>query len=289
MADTYTGVRTLTVNPEQIDELYREREMALTGSEEQGMYPNTFVVLKTPEEVESRSALTQVSKCGQVLLLLDSKITDEGIKPRNKEQNMALSALMDVDVSLVVLTGRAGTGKTLCALAAAMHQVQNKTYEKIIITKPMTQVGRWNLGHLPGTLDEKFHPYLASYFGNLEQIVQTKDIETLMRAYQIECVPLQLIRGGSYRNAFILADETQVLNHHEMLTLGTRVAAGSKIVIMGDLGQRDDRIERESTGLYKLFNNRLMKESKLVAHLELIKNERSPISQLFGQVFEEVQ
>jgi PhoH-like ATPase len=105
--------------------------------------------------------------------------------------------------------------------------------------------------------------------------------------YKMEFIPMQLIRGASWPDTYIIADEVQTLNYHEMLTLGTRVGENSKIVIMGDLAQRDIRIAKPDTGLWKFSNSELAKKSQLVAHIELLKCERSEISRIFAQVFED--
>ena len=208
---------------------------------------------------------------------------------------MAMDALLDTSIGVVALTGRAGTGKTLLSLAVAIQLMEEKVYDRIIITRPMSQVGKRDLGILPGDISEKFNPYLINYMCNIEQIIKfdkkghrtrfdnTNDI---FERFNIHIVPLQLIRGASWINTFIIADETQVLDFHEMATLGTRVGEGSKIVILGDLNQRDEKITKEKTGLYKFINNQQAQESPLVASIELLKSERGKISELFASVFE---
>jgi len=158
----------------------------------------------------------------------------------------------------------------------------------------MSQVGKRDLGILPGDISEKFNPYLMNYLCNIEQIIKfdkkshTKltDINDIFDRYNIQVVPLQVIRGASWVNTFIIADETQVLDYHEMATLGTRVGERSKIVILGDLNQRDEKIAIPSTGLYKFINSEKAMASPLVASIELLKCERGEISALFADVFE---
>ena len=152
----------------------------------------------------------------------------------------------------------------------------------------MSWVGKHSLGALPGDVDEKFRPYLQNYLCNLEFMLggNPDAITDLISQYRIEFLPIQLIRGAYWHDAFIIADEVQALDYHEMLTLGTRVAEGSKLIIMGDLGQRDEKIAKEKTGIHKFINSDLVKKNPLVASLELIKCERSKVSQLFADVFE---
>jgi PhoH-like ATPase len=287
MADRYTGVRVIEdVDSSLIACLYKKKEVDLAEIKDKRFvfYPNQFLVMKSGEHA---SVLGRVSPDGLKIFLLNSDVEASGIVPRNKEQIMALNMLLDDSVPLNIMTGRAGTGKTLMALAVALQKIEEGEYERLILTRPMSQVGRYDLGALPGDVNEKFMPYQSNFFSNFEQLVGKKAAPDVVRQYGIEFLPLQLIRGASFFNSFILADEVQVLDFHEMLTLGTRVSEGSKLVVMGDLNQRDEKISREKTGLHKIMEDKGMKESGLVAAIELIKVERSPLAKLFADVFEE--
>jgi len=286
--DMFTGVRVHQVSKEIIDFLYKNKEIEIWDNR-YNWYQNLYVVLKD-ETGTSSSALARVKK--NKIVLLDKDIKAGSLCPRNKEQRMAIDALMDDSVKVVVLTGRAGTGKTIMTLAAAINKIESRSYNKIILTKPMSQVTKYDIGALPGDVNDKFKPYLDNYFGNLEFMFGDTGIDgkqkaqSILEQYRVEFVPLQLIRGCSWHNAFILADECQTLDHHEMVTLGTRVGEGSKIVIMGDLAQRDERISKESTGIYKFINDEKAKNSEFVASIELLKSERGEVSALFGDIFE---
>lgn len=291
MSDSYTGVRVVDVRPELVHLLYTEKEIGVDFDQRRKFSQNEYVVIKGPEQ--GQSAITRCK--GDRLVLVNSDgLSAGGIRPKNKEQRMALDALLDDTVGVVALTGRAGTGKTLLSLAAAIQKIEDKVYDRIIITRPMSQVGKRDLGILPGDINEKFNPYLMNYMCNIEQIIKfdkksrTKitDINDVFDRYNIQVVPLQVIRGASFVNTFIIADETQVLDYHEMATLGTRVGEGSKLVILGDLNQRDEKIAIPSTGLYKFINNEKAMASPLVASIELLKCERGPIATLFADVFE---
>lgn len=310
------SIKTLsTVNSELFAQLYATGQIELTEQLlslfAEPVHPNSYWILQSPSG--QASALVRVSPDGEHLLLIpaDQKAP---IKPRNKEQAMLLATLLDPRVAVQIVSGKAGTGKTLLALAAAMAQVEAGLYEKIILTRPMSQVGSRDLGTLPGTLEEKFAPFLLNYASNIEQLLkvpsgkhdtgkkqaglskQQHPVETVnglkgpmldfFQWYRVEMVPLQLLRGASFSNAFIIADEVQVLDHHEMLTLGTRVAQGSKLILMGDLAQRDEKIAREQTGLHKIIHDLRMNESSLTACIELVKVERGPVAELFTRVFE---
>ena len=284
----FTGVRVNQVSKEIIDFLYKNKEIEIWDNR-YNWYQNLYVVLKD-ETGTSSSALARVKK--NKIVLLDKDIKAGSLCPRNKEQRMAIDALMDDSVKVVVLTGRAGTGKTIMTLAAAINKIESRSYNKIILTKPMSQVTKYDIGALPGDVNDKFKPYLDNYFGNLEFMFGDTGIDgkqkaqSILEQYRVEFVPLQLIRGCSWHNAFILADECQTLDHHEMVTLGTRVGEGSKIVIMGDLAQRDERISKESTGIYKFINDEKATNSEFVASIELLKSERGEVSALFGDIFE---
>ena len=284
----FTGVRVHQVSKEIIDFLYKNKEIEIWDNR-YNWYQNLYVVLKD-ETGTSSSALARVKK--NKIVLLDKDIKAGSLCPRNKEQRMAIDALMDDSVKVVVLTGRAGTGKTIMTLAAAINKIESRSYNKIILTKPMSQVTKYDIGALPGDVNDKFKPYLDNYFGNLEFMFGDTGIDgkqkaqSILEQYRVEFVPLQLIRGCSWHNAFILADECQTLDHHEMVTLGTRVGEGSKIVIMGDLAQRDERISKESTGIYKFINDEKATNSEFVASIELLKSERGEVSALFGDIFE---
>ena len=282
--EAYTGVKVLEVEQSVINSLYENKVIPL-WEEVRDCPENLYVVCKDITG-QSSSALAKVEK-GE-LILLDVNISCQNLYPRNKEQRMAMDALLDDEIKVVTLTGRAGTGKTLLTLAAAIEAMDREKYQRIILTRPMSWVGKHGLGALPGDVDEKFRPYLQNYLCNLEFMLggNPNAVVDLVHQYRIEFIPIQLIRGASWHDAFIIADEVQTLDYHEMVTLGTRVAEGSKLVIMGDLGQRDEKIEIEKTGIYKFVNSKGAQKSPFVASLELIKSERSPVSQLFADVFE---
>jgi PhoH-like ATPase len=284
MSNNYTGVKVLEVSWEKIELLYKEKSIPL-WDQRYNWYQNLYVVLKD-ETGTSKSALARV-KGDRLILINGSDYSISGLKARNKEQRMALDMLMDDSIKVCMMTGRAGSGKTILALASAMQQFENNHYKKIILTRPMSWVGKHGLGALPGDSSEKFYPYLQNYMNNIEFLLKgKKNVDDLIRQYKMEFIPIQLIRGASWHDAFILADECQTFDYHEMVSLGTRVAEGSKIVIMGDLSQRDEKITREKTGIYKFVNHELVKNSNFVASIELLKSERSCVADLFANVFE---
>lgn len=280
MSEMYTGLKEITVLPETIDELFAKGEIEIPDKRHT-YYPNMFVTLTAGQ---SQSAITRV--IDGKLKNVKTKIKASGITPKNREQIMALDLLLDDTVPIVVLTGKTGSGKTLLAIGAAMEKMQKDKYRKLILTRPMSQVGKRDLGILPGDIMEKFSPYLQNYINNIEQLTGCDDMGMFGEKYKVDLIPLQLIRGASWVGSFILGDEAQILDDHEVLTLGTRVGENSKIVIMGDMKQRDERIAVEKTGLFKFVNDTKTKESPLVGVVELKICERSPVAKLFAEVLE---
>lgn len=301
-----TGVHIYPLSPDLLDALYTDKyieiEEALADeyisedypSKDQAWadFPNAFVVAKSQGK---SSALTQVSACKQYLELVPdyTKKPVYGLKPRNKEQNLYLHALMNPKISCVVAEGRAGSGKTLVALAAAMELLNQKgnTYDRIILTRPMDPVGV-SLGALPGNEKEKFLPYLGNFYSNFEQLMGGPKglvmLEAMMNKGVITTIPIQLIGGSSWHNSYVIADEVQSLTAEQMYALGTRAADGSKVVILGDSAQRYGKREEVSkTGLRRLTDSRRIHESPLVSYIELIKQERNPLADVFYNVFVE--
>jgi PhoH-like ATPase len=288
MTEQYTGVSVVEVQKEIIDELYKEKEIDMFEVSLPGhrFSQNEYLVVKDVGGTSS-SVLGKVR--GTDVHLLPNTISAAGLKPKNKEQVFALDALLDDSIKVVILTGRAGTGKTVLTLAAAIQKFEEQKYARLTLTRPMSQVGKHELGILPGEVNDKFLPYLQSYICNLEFLMGDKsnNIDNLIEHYRAEFIPFQLIRGASWHNRFAICDEAQTLDYLEMLTLGTRVGEGSKIVILGDLNQRDDKIPRDKTGIYKFVNSDLAKNSNMVASIELLKCERGSVAALFADIFQE--
>lgn len=287
MGELYTGVAVCQVGKQIINELYKEKKVKI-WDDDLSWYQNMFIVVKD-ETDGNQSALAVVE--GDYLCLLDNNISASGIKPRNKEQTMALDALLNEDIRVVALTGIAGGGKTLLSLAAALQMYEDGKYKKIIITKDMFQVGRGHIGFLKGDLDEKFIPHNQGTLCNIEFLVggDKLKVQEMVDQYKIEFMPLALIRGSSFSDCIVICEESQNMNHHEMLTLGTRLSEGSKLIMTGDLNQIDVSTHKfETAGLYKFINDERTKESEIVSSINLIKSERGEVATLFAKVFEPV-
>ena len=208
-----------------------------------------------------------------------------GIKPRNAEQTFSLSVLMDPDIQLVALTGKAGTGKTLLALAAAIEL--HKSFDQILLARPIVALSNRDLGYLPGDASEKINPYMQPLFDNLSVIKHVFNprsqeylrIEELQKDEKLVITPLAYIRGRSLSNSFFIIDEAQNLTPHEIKTIITRAGEGTKMVFTGDLQQIDSPyLDMKSNGLAYMTDR--MRNQELFAHINLVKGERSYLAEL---------
>ena len=217
------------------------------------------------------------------------KVNAYGIRPRNAEQTFAMQVLMDENIKLVTLAGKAGTGKTLLALAAALEQ--RTQYEQILLARPIVPLSNRDLGYLPGDIQEKLDPYMQPLYDNLN-VIRHQFRETEKRAEVIRkmldeerlvITPLSYIRGRSLQKMFFIVDEAQNLTPHEIKTIITRAGEGTKIVFTGDINQIDQPyLDTLSNGLSHLINR--MVGQNLYAHITLEKGERSELADLASQL-----
>ena len=253
------------------------------------MPANMYVNLK--ESGGNRSALARYNVREKILQKLKPQ-RDEvfGLKPRNREQYYALDALMDDEIKLVTLMGKAGSGKTLLALAAGLYKTRNEgVYVKMLVSRPIFPLGR-DVGYLPGRIEEKLDPWMQPIYDNLEFLLeshqskkQPPSIDKLMSTGILGIEPLTYIRGRSMPNQFILVDEAQNLTPLEVKTILTRVGEGTKIVLTGDPTQIDNPyVDATSNGFNHLVQR--FRNEPLAAHVELFKGERSTLAELASDV-----
>ena len=242
--------------------------------------PNQYLVMRNG----SLSALAHHNRAAGTLERV-TKRAAYGIEPRNAEQIFALDALMRPEVQLLTLTGRAGTGKTLLALAAALEQ--RRLYHQIYLARPMVPLGNRDIGFLPGDVKSKLDPYMQPLWDNISVIRhrlspesrEHKALAEMIEHEKIPIAPLAYIRGRSLDHVFFIVDEAQNLTPHEVKTIITRAGEGSKVVFTGDIHQIDTPyLDSQSNGLTFLIDR--MKEQDLFAHVNLVKGERSHLAEL---------
>jgi PhoH-like ATPase len=276
----YSGVTELYLPPAEIDRFYQEGYLEYPAAD---IHPNQFCILKLSQS-SSKSALARYAHGRLVKLAHDGKAV-YGIKALNKEQKFALDLLLDDAIRVVTLMGKAGTGKTLLALAAALEKVLegNGPYNRILITRPIVPLGN-DLGFLPGDKEDKIRPWMQPIYDNLEYLcnehIQPNGcIDYLIGNGRIELEALTYIRGRSIPKQFIICDESQNLSPHVIKTILTRVGRGSKIVFTGDAEQIDHPyLDASSNGLSYLVEK--IKGEEISGHITLIKGERSGIAEL---------
>jgi PhoH-like ATPase len=242
--------------------------------------PNKFYILRN----DNRSVLAHLDSSKEVLRRVD-KNDIFGIKSRNAEQTFAVDALTNNNIPLVSMTGKAGTGKTLLAIASALHV--KKHYRQIYIARPVVPLSNKDIGYLPGDIENKLAPYMQPLWDNIK-VIQDQYTETdkqhqlitqLIKEDKLVIEPLSYIRGRSLQRIFFIVDEAQNLTPHEIKTIITRAGEGAKIVFTGDIYQIDHPyLDSESNGLSYLIEH--FKGQKVYAHVNLLKGERSELAEL---------
>ena len=284
----YEGYAEVLVDDEFIERFYDGEDMFLEeASVKTKLYPNQFLLLISSSNPK-KSAICRFSDHKSPLKPINVKEYSKswGVVPRNKEQTFAYDLLFDDDIPLVSLIGRAGSGKTLMAIAAGLEQVigfAERRYKKIVVSRPVQPMGK-DIGFLPGTMEEKMGPWLMPIQDNLEFILGNKhQIKSYFEKGQIEVEALTYIRGRSISNAFIIIDEAQNLTAHEVKTILTRVGENTKIILTGDIEQIDNVYTNEtSNGLTYAIEK--FKHAELAGHITFRKGERSKIATLASKV-----
>ncbi len=264
-----------------IETLYERKAIPIADFPFEGDLPaNQYVILRNG----NHSVLAHYDPFAQQIIRVE-KHGAFGIEPRNAEQAFSLHALLNPEIKLVSLTGKAGTGKTLLALAAALHQ--HKSYNQILLARPIVPLANRDLGFLPGDVNEKIGPYMLPLFDNLSVIrskfgAQSKEniiVEDMLKTDKLVITPLAYIRGRSLSDSYFIIDEAQNLTPHEVKTIITRAGEGTKMIFTGDIHQIDSPyLDMQSNGLAYLTDK--MKGQDIFAHVNLIKGERSYLAEL---------
>ncbi|EIJ81641.1 PhoH family protein [Bacillus methanolicus PB1] len=279
----YTGFLNVFIDAALLVKFYEKGELHLSEIADHPFFPNQFLIMKDSLG-SSSSALGIVDQRGKkVKRLVFDHEQIWGIRPRNVQQTMAIELLLRKDLPLVTLTGKAGTGKTLLALASGLLQTEDfRQYKKLLVARPIVPVGK-DLGFLPGEKQEKLRPWMQPIFDNLEFLFNTKkpgELDAILAGMgSIEVEALTYIRGRSIPDQYIIIDEAQNLTKHEVKTILTRVGEGSKIVLMGDPDQIDHPyLDAYNNGLTYVVEK--FKDQMIAGHVKLIKGERSGLAQL---------
>jgi PhoH-like ATPase len=276
----FTGMAEVTVPGELVDQLYEAERIDLV--EARDLPCHTGLVLVS----DRGSALGRVTPEKQVRLVRGDRDAF-GLHGRSAEQRVALDILLDPDVGIVSLGGRAGTGKSALALCAGLEAVmERRQHRKVVVFRPLYAVGGQDLGYLPGSESEKMNPWGQAVFDTLGALVTGDVVDEIMDRGMLEVLPLTHIRGRSLHDAFVIVDEAQSLERNVLLTVLSRVGQGSRVVLTHDVAQRDNLRVGRHDGVASVIE--ALKGHPLFAHVTLSRSERSPIAALVTELLEDL-
>ncbi|MEI7442103.1 MAG: PhoH family protein [Actinomycetes bacterium] len=276
----WTGMTELTVTADEIDDLYEEEVISLEAIRD--LPCHTGVVLAS----ERGSALGRVTPDKQLRLVRGDRDAF-GIHGRSAEQRIALELLLDPEVGIVSLGGRAGTGKSALALCAGLEAVlERRQHRKVVVFRPLYAVGGQELGYLPGGENEKMSPWAQAVFDTLSAVASADVIDEIVDRGMLEVLPLTHIRGRSLHDTYVIVDEAQSLERNVLLTVLSRIGKGSRVVLTHDIAQRDNLRVGRHDGVVAVVEK--LKGHSLFAHVTLTRSERSPIAALVTDLLEEL-
>jgi len=285
--ELYDGFSQIVVDDETIDRFYVDEKIFLDefDLEDERLSPNQYLMLSSVANPKKTCLARYEDAQSPLKKIIHTSIPDWNIKPRNKEQSFAIDMLLDPSIKLVSLIGRAGSGKTLCAIAAGLQQTigGENLYSRLIVSRPIQPMGK-DIGFLPGTMQEKMLPWLMPIQDNLKFLMGDKtNLEMYVDKGKIEIEALTYIRGRSISDAFIIIDEAQNLTRHEIKTIITRIGENTKIVLTGDIEQIDNiYVNETSNGLAHAVES--FKDYKIAGHITFRKGERSELATLASKV-----
>ena len=275
----YTGMAELEVAADDIDRIYDEVVIDLDPARELPCHCGMVLVS------ERGSALARVTADKQVRLVRGDREAF-GLHGRSAEQRVALDLLLDPDIGIISLGGRAGTGKSALALCAGLEAVmERRQHRKLIVVRPLYAVGGQDLGYLPGTEHEKMSPWGQAVFDTLNAVTTPEVVDEILDRGMLEVLPLTHIRGRSLHDAFVIVDEAQSLERNVLLTVLSRIGRDSRVVLTHDVGQRDNLRVGRYDGVVAVVEK--LKGHPLFAHVTLTRSERSPIAALVTEMLEE--
>ncbi|MBV9369172.1 MAG: PhoH family protein [Frankiales bacterium] len=276
----WTGMAELDVSAAEVDQLYAEESLDLVAARE--LPCHTGLVLLS----ERGSALGRVTPDKHVRLVRGDRDAF-GVHGRSAEQRIALDLLLDPDIGIVSLGGRAGTGKSALALCAGLEAVmERRQHRRVVVFRPLYAVGGQELGYLPGTEAEKMSPWGQAVFDTLGALVSPNVIEEVVDRDLLEVLPLTHIRGRSLHDAFVIVDEAQSLERGVLLTVLSRIGQNSRVVLTHDVAQRDNLRVGRHDGVAAVIE--ALKGHPLFAHVTLTRSERSPIAALVTEMLEDL-
>jgi PhoH-like ATPase len=276
----YSGMAELDVTAAELDELYDDGSIDLPAARDLPCHCG-LVLLS-----DRGTALGRVGADKQVRLVRGDREAF-GIHGRSAEQRVALEMLLDPEVGIVSLGGRAGTGKSALALCAGLEAtLERRQHKKVVVFRPLFAVGGQELGYLPGSESEKMSPWAQAVFDTLGAITSRDVIDEVLDRGMLEVLPLTHIRGRSLHDAFVIVDEAQSLERNVLLTVLSRIGAGSKVVLTHDVAQRDNLRVGRHDGIVAVVEK--LKGHPLFAHVTLTRSERSPIAALVTEMLENV-
>lgn len=277
---SYSGMAELDVEADRLDELYDEGIVDLAAARE--MPCHTGLVLLS----DRGTALGRVGADKQVHLVRGDREAF-GVRGRSAEQRIALEMLLDPEVGIVSLGGRAGTGKSAMALCAGLEAVlERRQHKRVVVFRPLFAVGGQELGYLPGSESEKMSPWGQAVFDTLGAMASPEVVEEILDRGMLEVMPLTHIRGRSLHDAFVIVDEAQSLERNVLLTVLSRIGANSKVVLTHDVAQRDNLRVGRHDGVVAVVEK--LKGHPLFAHVTLTRSERSPIAALVTEMLENI-
>lgn len=278
----------LDVTDNDVDSFYQQEYIQVSENQMAGIAANAAVMLCAATDKQHTGLGKYDMKLGRVKALKVPREGILGVRPRNKEQSFAMDVLLDDNIRLVTLLGKAGTGKTLIALAAGLKQtVEDTVYTRLVVSRPIMPLGK-DLGFLPGDVDEKLNPWMQPIFDNLEFVYSNRSgspnreksgFLELLESGMIQVEPLTYIRGRSLPKQYLIVDEAQNLTPHEVKTIITRCGEGTKIVLTGDPQQIDNPYVDQSSNGLSVVAERFRKEP-IAAHVVLTKGERSELAEI---------
>ncbi len=286
--ELYSGIKHFLVPSEVIDTFNSQKRLPIDDRE---LFPNSYVLLIDQHDEKHISLGRFLSQEKVIVPINDTSRGIWGIKPRNIEQRFIMDALLDDTISLVTLVGKAGTGKTLLALACGLEKTLDEgKYQKLLVSRPVFPLGK-DIGYLPGEIEEKLNPWMQPIFDNIDYIVSFAGVDKeskrskggawreLITQGMLNIEPLTYIRGRSLAYQFLIVDEAQNLTPHEIKTIITRAGEGTKVVLTGDCYQIDNPyIDSSNNGLTYVVE--AFKKEKIAAHATLVKGERSQLAEL---------